>query len=272
MTIVIEQLGFFYNKLAVLREISAVVSPGKITAVLGPNAAGKTTLLRCIIGALTPKTGCVLVDGEAAHRLSPRKAAQRLAYVPQRSVVSAAFTVRQVVELGRYALPPSTGRVDDALEQQSQFPLVFGPQLDLTDIADRPYPALSVGQQQRVMLARAVAQMASDGHLVLDEPTSAMDLLHAAQCMRLLRTLADGGATVLLAMHDLSMAASIADEAWLLHAGRLAATGDVGRVLDVGVLQEIFGVRFEWVTMSDGRPRLLAHAPASQSAATMESA
>lgn len=261
MTIVIEQLGFFYNKLAVLREISAVVSPGKITAVLGPNAAGKTTLLRCIIGALTPKTGCVLVDGEAAHRLSPRKAAQRLAYVPQRSVVSAAFTVRQVVELGRYALPPSTGRVDDALEQ-----------LDLTDIADRPYPALSVGQQQRVMLARAVAQMASDGHLVLDEPTSAMDLLHAAQCMRLLRTLADGGATVLLAMHDLSMAASIADEAWLLHAGRLAAAGDVGRVLDVGVLQEIFGVRFEWVTMSDGRPRLLAHAPASQSAATMESA
>lgn len=234
MTVAAEGLGHDYGRIEALAGIDAQAAPGKITAVIGPNAAGKSTLLRCVIGALRPTRGRVLIDGEPAHRLRTADLARRIAYVPQRSVVAAAFTVRQIVELGRYALPSSRARIDAALQQ-----------LELTAVADRPYPALSVGQQQRATLARAVAQLAGDGHLVLDEPTSAMDLRHARLCLKIVRELADGGATVLVAIHDLTTAAAVADECWLLDRGRLAAAGPAAAVLDVGRLESVFGVGFQ---------------------------
>jgi len=242
----IEQLDFSYSRLPVLKTIHAHARPGRITAILDPNASGKSTLLKCVIGSLKPQRGCALIDGMPAHTLTARQLAARTAYVPQRSTVSAAFTVRQVVELGRYSLAPDANAVERALGR-----------LDLGDIADRPYPALSVGQQQRVTLGRALAQLGPHGNLVLDEPTSAMDLRHVASCMSLLREIADGGATVLLAMHDLSLAASIADDVWLLDGGRLVASGSASDVLTIENLQRTFGVRFEWIDLPDG-PRLLA--------------
>jgi iron complex transport system ATP-binding protein len=247
VTLAVEQISYAYRRLQALTEISAQAAAGRITAVIGPNAAGKSTLLRCIIGGLRPTQGCVLIDGEPAHRLKTTQLARRVAYVPQRSVVSASFTVREVVELGRYALPPSRRRVDEALEQ-----------LDLVQIADRPYPALSVGQQQRTALARAVAQLAGDGHLILDEPTSAMDLRHVREAILVLRRLADDGATVLVAMHDLMLAASAADECWLLDRGRLAASGPVRDVMNLERLHEVFGIGFEWVSRPGRSDILLA--------------
>jgi iron complex transport system ATP-binding protein len=247
VTLAVEQISHAYRRVGALTEISAQATAGRITAVIGPNAAGKSTLLRCIIGGLRPTQGCVLIDGEPAHRLKTMQLARRVAYVPQRSVVSASFTVREVVELGRYALPPSRRRVDEALAQ-----------LDLVEIADRPYPALSVGQQQRAALARAVAQLAGDGHLILDEPTSAMDLRHVREAMLLLRRLADGGATVLVAVHDLMLAASAADECWLLDRGRLAASGPARDVMNLERLHEVFGVGFEWVSRPGRSDILLA--------------
>ncbi|MHC4080658.1 MAG: ABC transporter ATP-binding protein [Planctomycetota bacterium] len=246
MTLAVEQISHAYRRVQALTEISVQASPGCITAVIGPNAAGKSTLLRCVIGGIRPTEGHVLIDGEPAHRLRTGRLARRVAYVPQRSVVSAAFTVREVVELGRYALPPSRRRIDDALEQ-----------LDLVQIADRPYPALSVGQQQRAALARAVAQLAGDGYLVLDEPTSAMDLRHVREGMLLLRRLADGGATVLVAIHDLMLAASAADECWLLDGGRLAASGPTREVMNLDRLRAVFGVGFEWLDRPGRDPILL---------------
>ena len=248
MSVAVQQLSHWYRRLQALDGIHTTATPGRITAVIGPNAAGKSTLLRCVIGALRPGRGQVLVEGEPAHRLRTKRLAERIAYVPQRSTVSAAFTVREVVELGRFALPPSRRRVDQALAD-----------LDLQEVADRPYPALSVGQQQRVTLARAVAQLASDGHLVLDEPTSAMDLRHVRDSMNLLRRLADGGATVLLALHDLMLAASLADECWLLDRGRLAAAGPARDVLGLDRLHEVFGVGFEWISRPGAEPILYAH-------------
>lgn len=259
MSIAIEHLDFAYGRLAVLHDVSAKADRGRITAVLGPNAAGKSTLLRCIIGALRPKRGDISIGGQSIQTLGVQQRAHRIAYVPQRSIVSAAFTVRQVVELGRYALPPNPARVDEAMSS-----------LDLIDVANRPYPDLSVGQQQRVTLARALAQLEPNGHLILDEPTSAMDLHHIAQCMQLLRHLAIEGATVLLAMHDLSLAASIADDAWLMDSGRLTAAGPACDVLEIERLHAIFRVKFEWVHGTDLRPRLLAQVPADPGRATIE--
>ena len=246
MTIALRDLSFAYGRLPVLHRISAEAAPGRITALLGPNAAGKSTLLRCAIGALKPDSGEALIDGRSAASLRGRALAQRIAYVPQRSIVAAAFTVREVVELGRYALPRDERRVEAALDR-----------MELRDLAKRPYPALSVGQQQRVALARAIAQLEPEERLVLDEPSAAMDLRHARDCFSILRELADAGTTVLLAMHDLTAAATIADDVWLLDAGKVAAAGDVAEVMEVHRLQEVFGVGFKWIREA-GRRVLLA--------------
>ncbi len=247
MSLAVRDVSHWYRRVHALDGIRADAAPGRVTAVIGPNAAGKSTLLRCLIGALRPVHGEVLIDGEPAHRITTRRLAQRVAYVPQRPQVAAAFTVRAVVELGRYALPASRARVDAALAQ-----------LELTAIADRPFPALSVGQQQRATLARAVAQLSEDGHLVLDEPTSAMDLRHERECMGLLRRLAGAGATVVIAMHDLMLAADMADDCWLLDGGRLAAAGPAREVMDLQRLRAVFGVEFEWVDRPGRSPLLVA--------------
>jgi iron complex transport system ATP-binding protein len=250
VTIAIEHLDFSYGRFEVLRDVSGRAESSRVTVIIGPNAAGKSTLLRCIIGSLRPRKGRVLIDGQPSHQTRPSRLARCIAYVPQRAIVSAAFTVRQVVELGRYALAPDSARVADAIEK-----------LDLTDVVDRPYPRLSAGQQQRVSLARSIAQLEEGGHLILDEPTSAMDLRHVASCMRLVRELTDRGASVVLAMHDLTLAASIADDVWILDRGRLIAAGTASDVLQVERLRAVFGIGFEWLATTDGRRRLIPHAP-----------
>ena len=117
MNVRVHDLHFAYGRRQVLTAISTRAEPGRITAVLGPNAAGKSTLLRCIIGVLRPQRGHVRIDDLPVHRSSARRLAPQLAYVSQRPALSAAFSVREVVELGRYALPPDPSRVQQALEQ-----------------------------------------------------------------------------------------------------------------------------------------------------------
>ncbi len=253
MALVIDNLAFAYGRIAALREVTVRAERGRVIAVLGPNASGKSTLLRCMVGALKPNVGSVHLDDVNVHRLRPSALARRIAYVPQRSIVSAAFTVRQVVELGRYALTAGPRQVNQAIAA-----------LDLDAVEHRPYRALSVGQQQRVTLARARAQLGgneSQGALVLDEPTAAMDLQHAAQAFHMLRELAATGCTVIVALHDLAMASVVSQDAWLLRDGRLVAAGPTCEVLEVSRLQGVFGVGFSWLNDRDGRPRLLADSP-----------
>ena len=247
MSVRVEHLDFAFPRMPVLRDIDATAGAGRITAIIGPNAAGKSTLLRCVIGALSPQRGRVMIGDRVMHRISARSAAQLVAYVPQRATVSAAFTVRQVVELGRYALPANASKVDAAIAR-----------LDLEDLVERPYSALSVGQQQRVSLARALAQLSDDGALVLDEPSSAMDLRHTHDTMQLLRQTAHSGAAVLVAMHDLTLAASVADDVWLLNEGSLHSAGSSRNVLQPELLRQVFQVNFRWVEPPGSLPILTA--------------
>lgn len=250
MTISVEHLRFSYSRMVVLNDMTAEARPGRITAIIGPNAAGKSTLLRCMIGALKPDSGCVLIDQLRAHEIKAKEIARRIAYVPQRSIVSGAFTVSQVVELGRFALTPSSIRVRQAIEK-----------LDLVDIAERPHGQLSVGQQQRVMLARAMVQLEPNGHLILDEPTSAMDWRHISSCVSLFVDLANAGATIVVAMHDLSLAASLAHDIWIVDAGRIVYAGETAIVMEPRRLQSVFGVAFQWLRGTDGQSRLVAQTP-----------
>ena len=213
MTIALDNLGFSYGRMQVLRNITARAEAGRITAILGPNAAGKSTLLRCAIGALKPSQGSAVIDGKPVQSLHARELASHLAYVSQRPVVSAAFTVRQVVELGRYALTADAGAVQNAIER-----------MELVEIADRPYPALSVGQQQRVALARALAL--DPPLMIYDEPLTGLDPIASGVIMSLIARLnASLGLTSIIVSHHVHETLPVADRALVIANGRIVFAG-----------------------------------------------
>ncbi len=253
----------------VIRTVSAELIAGRVCALIGPNASGKSTLLKLMLGQLVPWSGSVHVMGKPVGSLAFRQRASLVSYVPQKGVMSFAFTVRQVVAMGRYALGDHRGMVDRALEV-----------CDLAGLGDRIYSELSGGQQQRVLLARAVAQSAGAGRvMLLDEPASGMDLKHVHQTMRLLRRIArgedagggvvDGGTSsnsggggrgVLVVLHDVNLAARYADDVWLLDRGGLVASGVCAEVMRPERLASVYGVGFQPIappgdgTVSGDRP------------------
>lgn len=237
----VENVTVAFDRVVALEDVSVSGEPGSVTAVIGPNAAGKSTLLRICAGLLRPARGSVRINALSVRSLSPRQLAACVAYVPQRPVVTAAFTVREVVALGRYALSRRPDRIDESISA-----------LELESLADSWFHELSVGQQQRVTLARALAQHETGGVILLDEPTSAMDLEHARRARAELRRLAERGATVVIALHDVAAAASFADRAWLMDRGRLVASGPTSDTLSSALLESIFSVRFEQARRDTG--------------------
>jgi iron complex transport system ATP-binding protein len=233
----LHQLSFAYpGGPNVVDGVSGDILAGQLHALVGPNAAGKSTLLRLMLGQISPGKGRVELAGRRVGFIRPRKRAAIMSYVPQRSTVGFGFTVRQVIAMGRFALPDDPMAVDQAVES-----------CDLRDVVDRPFNALSVGQQQRVLLARALAQSRGSGKvMLLDEPTSAMDLAHMHAVMGLLRGLADDeGLAVVVIMHDLNLAARYADSAWLLNRGALVASGHWSDVLTPEVLEPVYHVKLD---------------------------
>lgn len=247
-TLAAANVHFAYDRAApVLSDFSADLAPRKITVLLGPNAAGKTTLLRVLLGQLQPSAGAVTLVGKPIADWSSSARAAAMSYVPQRSSVSFAFTVEQVVSLGRFALPRDPEAIDDAIDR-----------CDLGALRRRVFSELSFGQQQRVLLARALAQSRGGGKIMLlDEPGSAMDLRHIHQTMGILVSLAARGMAVLVVLHDLNLAARYADNVWLLDEGRLVAEGPCHDVLRPAVLEPIYGVRLRSVA-GESRPVLIA--------------
>ncbi len=238
---------------AVVRDVSVELRCGRVCVLIGPNAAGKSTLMRLLMGQLMPWSGRVvlgggLAKGDQGRCLTEMSASQRaawLSYVPQRATASFAFTVQQVVEMGRYALGPNPVAVAHAVEQ-----------CDLGSLRDRVYTQLSTGQQQRVLLARAIAQAAGRGRfMLLDEPTSAMDLWHVHKTMRTLVSLARSGRSILVVLHDPNLAARYADEVWVMDQGRIVAAGPWERVLKPAVLEPVYRVPMRLIErVRRGRP------------------
>lgn len=244
------ELTFGYRRdVPVLREVSAEIGPG-VTVLLGPNGAGKSTLVRVLMGMARAWRGRVEIDGRGVGAMGARERARRMAFVPQRPEVSAAFTVREVVALGRYAIGPSDASVSHAIQR-----------MELAGLEGEAFAALSVGQQQRVTIARALAQM--DGHqgglLLADEPFSAMDPAHCRAAAGVIADLARAGAGVLLVLHDFTLARRVADRAVILgRDGRVAAAGSAGDVLTPPTLEGVFGVPFHECETPGGRALLAA--------------
>ena len=217
---------------AVVSDLSAELPAGRLCCLIGPNAAGKTTLLRLMLGQLSPWSGQVSLDDVAVSDLDAGERARRISYVPQRGGVAFAFTVRQVVQMGRFAGGHDDDAIDAALDA-----------CDVGGVQHRLFTHLSGGQQQRVLIARAIAQSHATGRvMLLDEPGSSLDLWHVHHLMRLLREQAARGLAVLAVLHDLNLAAKYADDVWLMDDGQLRAAGPWDAVLRREVLEPVYGV------------------------------
>ena len=232
-----KNLSAGYPGRAVLAGVSLAARPGRVLALLGPNGCGKSTLLRTMAGLLPPLGGEVLLDGRRDY--SPRQAAQRVAYLPQ-SRTAPNITVRRLVLHGRFpylSYPRRYGREDyEAVDRALAA-------ADALDLADRPLPELSGGQRQKAYLAMALAQETEA--ILMDEPTTFLDIRHQLAVLALVRRLAEEGRGVVLALHDLCLALTAADDVAVLGEGRLLALGGPEAVYQSKVLERVMGVRLD---------------------------
>ena len=228
-----------YPGRAVLAGVSLAARPGRVLALLGPNGCGKSTLLRTLAGLLPPRGGEVLLDGRPLGDYAPRQAAQKIACLPQ-SRAAPNITARRLVLHGRFpylSYPRRYGRedyeaVDRALEAA-----------DARDCADRPLPELSGGQRQKVYLALALAQETEA--ILMDEPTTFLDIRHQLEVLALVRRLAGEGRAAALAIHDLCLALTAADDVAVLGEGRLLALGGPEEIYQSKILERVMGVRLD---------------------------
>jgi len=236
MRISIEDLGFAYDGRPVLAGISLEVEEGKILALVGPNGSGKTTLLRNIAGVLHPSAGIVYLDLKELEKFTPRELARHLAAVEQERQVGFDFTVRELVELGRL---PHLGRLQRLGAKDREAVRRAMELTQVEEFAERPISQLSGGERQRVFLAIALAQ--EPKVLLLDEPTAHLDINYQIELMEIVRRRARAGLTVVMALHDLNLAAYYADRLALLHRGRITALGRPAEVLTPQNIKRTFG-------------------------------
>jgi iron complex transport system ATP-binding protein len=232
----IDSLSFNYGLHPALKDITLSVKPGEILAVVGPNGAGKTTLIRAASGILQPNSGRVLVAGTDIVQLSESKRARYLAVVPQARKLPPAYTVWHTVMLGRTPYLSWLGQPGKKDHQSTHWAL---DRTQTLPFADCRIDELSGGEQQRVLLARALAQQTPI--LLLDEPTAHLDLHHQTSLLSLLRELVDEKKlAVLMALHDLNLVSLYADRVALLVKGTLRALGTPREVLTPQQLTEVY--------------------------------
>lgn len=213
---------------------------GQFVGLIGPNGAGKSTLLRAISSVLRIEEGVISLEGEDLRSLSAKRIASTLALVPQIAPYTQGFTTFELVLMGRY---PHLGRLQVEGEDDDR---IAGEAMRLTEtdrFAERTLDTLSGGERQRVFIARALAQ--EPRVLLLDEPTSNLDILHQLKIMTLVRELVDDGLTAVAAIHDLNLAARFCDRLVVLAEGRVLAEGPAADVLTPGTIEDAFGVRSE---------------------------
>jgi iron complex transport system ATP-binding protein len=231
----IKDLNVYYGARHVLKNVSLEVQRGEIMALLGPNGSGKSTLIRALSG-VAPASGALYLGGRALAGLSPASRARLVAVVPQTVSLPPAFTVLETVLLGRTPYLNFLGQVSEKDHEIARSALV---RADALYLAERRVGELSGGEQQRVLLARALAQ--STPVLLLDEPTAHLDLQHQIGLLELVRRLArQENLTVLIALHDLNLAARYADRVALIVEGQIKAQGTPKEVLRADTLSDVY--------------------------------
>jgi iron complex transport system ATP-binding protein len=239
-----------YGARAVLRDVNLTLGRGESAVLLGPNGSGKSTLLKTLSKTLPVLDGEIRAQGADIREVSHSGLAKRVAYVPQEELPPFRFTVRQVVLMGR--MPLSAGFFDTPADISASDEAMR--EADCLHLADRPITEISGGERQRALIARALAQDAPV--LLLDEPTSHLDIGHQLAIVDLIRKLKEQGKAILAAMHDLNLAQDIGERAILLHEGRVAADSKVEEVLANDLLDKTYGVPFHRMKDETGRLRV----------------
>ncbi|MBX2858763.1 MAG: heme ABC transporter ATP-binding protein [Cellvibrionaceae bacterium] len=248
-TLEVKQLSVQVAGSKLLNNISFALQPGDICAVVGPNGAGKSSLLAAIVGDLKLSGGSVAIAGSEAR-------AKCLAFLPQFSLLNFPFTVSEVVALGR--IPHSTG---NAIDQHISTAAMAA--MDISELADRPYTQLSGGEKQRTQLARVMSQIwraedAAQRLLLLDEPTTALDLGHQQQLMAALEKFAQCGVAVLMVVHDINIAAKYASHLLAIADGHCLAQGETTKILSEQLLQQLFNANLKlYIDPASQRPSVI---------------
>ncbi|WP_122816428.1 ABC transporter ATP-binding protein [Nocardioides pantholopis] len=253
-TLTVEDLTLGYRDRTVIEALDLAVPTGKVTAIVGANACGKSTLLRSMSRLLAPRAGQVLLDGKQVHRLPAKELARTLGLLPQSPVAPEGIVVSDLVGRGRNPHQRILSRWSAEDDQ------AVAAALDATqtaDLADRPVDELSGGQRQRVWIAMALAQQTDV--LLLDEPTTFLDVSHQVEVLDLLTDLnRSRGTTIVMVLHDLNLAARYADQLIALAGGRLHAAGDPHAVLTEETVRAVFGLESSVVVDPvSGRPLML---------------
>ena len=227
-----------------LKDVTLQVAPGYIVGLIGPNGSGKSTLLHALAGLL-PCQGAVYYDGTDVHQMAPTERACKIGLLPQHSHSAWALQVKDIVRLGRLPWHDENAAIIHSAMQQA----------GVWEFAETPIDQLSGGEQARVWLARVLAGCPK--LLLADEPVASLDLLYQNQILQRLQSYAHQGNAVVLALHDLSLAARYCDRLVLLHQGQIAAQGSVQEVLQPEVLSKVYGVEV-MVNLSTQPPVVLA--------------
>lgn len=245
-------LSLGYGEATVVDGVDLTVPAGGLTVVVGPNGCGKSTLLRGLARLLAPRAGRVDLDGAALSSYTSARLARTLGLLPQAPLAPEGLTVGELVSRGRFPHRTWYQRWTDADEQAVRSALM---RVDLLDRVDDEVALLSGGQRQRAWLAMVLAQ--DTPYLLLDEPTTYLDLAHAVEVMTLARDVAHGlGRTVVCVLHDLTLAARFADHVVVMAGGRVVTTGTPAAVLTEKLLMEVFGLQAR-VLEVDGSPAVV---------------
>lgn len=260
MTLELENCGFKTEDRWLVRGASIRLAPGNFTAFVGPNGSGKSTILRLLAGLWQPSEGKVLLGGASLNSLSRRETAKQIAYTPQDTHFEFAFTVRDVVMMGRH---PHIGRFEREKMSDRKAVEAAMQRTDCLKFAHRFVNELSGGERQRVILARSLATEAEI--ILLDEPLASLDLSHSFDVLNICRDLSKSGKTIAMAIHDLNLAARYASNAVLVSEGRITAAGKSEEVLTGDLIERVFNVSTERAATRSGETMLFFAARREQS-------
>jgi iron complex transport system ATP-binding protein len=250
LKLTINKLAFKYGGNPVLKDITIEVGLGELLCIVGPNGSGKSTLLKCINRILKTQQNTVLIDGKDAGKINLKELSKMMGYVPQSSMSTFPFTVFDVVLMGRkpYIHWSLSERDSEIVAEMLDY-------LGISELAMRHYNELSGGEQQKVIIARALTQQPQI--LLLDEPTSSLDIKHQLEILCILRSLAQTKhCSVIMAMHDLNLAGRFSDRMLMLKQGCIYAVGTPEDVLTEENIDSVYGIKAQISNSVLGRPQV----------------
>jgi ABC-type cobalamin/Fe3+-siderophores transport system ATPase subunit len=233
-----EELSLAYGSVSVIKDVDLEIPPGEITILIGSNGCGKSTILRSLARLLEPQKGIVYLDGKEIHKHSTKEVAKKMAILPQGPQAPEGLTVKELCYYGRH---PHKGLFSRNTQEDHKMVEWSLSATGLSELMDRPLEALSGGQRQRAWIAMALAQ--GTDLLLLDEPTTFLDLAYQIEILELLRELnREFGKTIVMVLHDLNQAARYADHLISISNGKIYKEGNPSDIFTVEMIQEVFGL------------------------------